>query len=674
MLGRRKEMYSVSEHYKNAINKSNPSYLTGMITFKDGSTRELTMADIAIGGPSITMQAVTQDVLEFGAAVLGQLDISIITDKSESRYKYYDGVVVLDFNIETENGVETVPLGEYIIIEAEREKLALKLSAYDNLFKFEKAFSLQIVGTPYDLMSTLATDCGCELAEDEDYYKSLPNGDLTLTVNEGSSCNTYRQAASIIAQMCGCFVQADRTGKISMKQFSSTPTFALGLSQRYKSTIADYVCTYMKLEIAGLAGAFESLSENVVSGNTMYMEDAPAWDSGTEEVLQRKADNLMSYLENIIYTPCDLLTFCDPSIDCGDLIALETADGTVNTLVTSYTWNFHAQMEIQSVGKNPFLLNNGSATTQRVIRDLEVNGSGGTPAALYTFKNTRKFKCSDKIEPLAGVTFVATKDTFVMFDATFQIDVEVPDEEYKSTFTVLDSTTNTNKTYEVPFTRDGRTNVSIQYYYNNNAMIEPYVLTLERGSHLITLHYPINAVDKDSVNRFEVRMSANSGTVSVLKDKFLGTISGQGLAGKPKWDGTITVEEAMGATYSVAEITALKDMDSSVSFGKLRRNDTSAFADRFGTVGIMTIGALGFSSEVGANRVVTNYTMNTKKASLYEFDRRYVLYDSSFSLGTDYSYTSSEITPDTIDEGRMCSVVIKTDDKANVEGVTITNG
>ena len=671
MLGRRKEMYSVSEHYKNAINKSNPSYLTGMITFKDGSTRELTMADIAIGGPSITMQAVTQDVLEFGAAVLGQLDISIITDKSESRYKYYDGVVVLDFNIETENGVETVPLGEYIIIEAEREKLALKLSAYDNLFKFEKAFSLQIVGTPFDLMSTLATDCGCELAEDEDYYKSLPNGDLTLTVNEGSSCNTYRQAASIIAQMCGCFVQADRTGKISMKQFSSTPTFALGLSQRYKSTIADYVCTYMKLEIAGLAGAFESLSENVVSGNTMYMEDAPAWDSGTEEVLQRKADNLMAYLENIIYTPCDLLTFCDPSIDCGDLIALETSDGTVNTLVTSYTWNFHAQMEIQSVGKNPFLLNNGNATTQRVIRDLEVNGSGGTPAALYTFKNTRKFKCSDKLEPLAGVTFVATKDTFVMFDATFQVDVEVDDVEHKSSFTILDSTTNTSMTYEVPYMRSGKTEVSIQYFYNNNAMIEPYILTLESGSHLITLHYPINAVDKDSVNRFEVKMSASSGSVSVLKDKFMGTISGQGLAGKPKWDGTITVEENMGAVYSIAEIKALKDFSADVTFSKPKRDDTPGFADRFGTVSIMTIGAVGFNDEFGVNRVVTNYTMNTKKASLYEFNKEYISFDDIFKLKDEYIYTSYEDLTGSINSGKMCVLVIKNDDKVDVENVEV---
>lgn len=663
-------MFSVSEHYRSAINNSNPSYLTGLITFKDGSTRELSMADIAIGGPSITMQAVTQDVLEFGAAVLGQLEISIRTNKDESRYKYYDGVVTLDFNIETAGGVEVIPLGEYTITEAEKEKSALELVAYDNMFKLDKDYSLSLVGTPYDLMTTIAGDCGCALAEDEDYYKSLPNGDLTLTINAGSSCNTYRQAAFIVAQMCGAFVQADRYGKISLRQFSTEETFSLSMSERYKSTIADYVCTYLDLEVVGLAGAFVAESTENAVGMTMHMNDAPAWDSGTEEVLQRKADNLMAYLEKIAYTPCELSMFSDPSIDCGDLISLETDNGVVKTLITSYTWTFHAPTEITSVGKNPYLLNN-SANKQRIIRDIEVNGAGGTPAALYTFKNTRKFKCSDKLEPLAGVTFVATKDTFVMFDATFQIDVEVEDVEHKSSFTILDSTTNTSKTYEVPYMRNGITEVTIQYYYGSIEFGQPYTITLESGSHLITLHYPINAVEKDSINRFEVRMSANGGTVSVAKEGFLGTISGQGLAGKPKWDGTITVEESMGATYPIAEIKALKDMSANVSFKKPRRDNTHGFAERFGTVSIMTIGALGFGDEFGVNRVVTNYTMNTGKAHLYEFNRDLVLYDGVFRISDEYEYKSSEILTDNIDRGRTCSIIIRTDDKSYVEGVVI---
>ena len=663
-------MYPISENYRNAIMKSNPSYLTGSITFADGSTRELTMADIAIGGPSITMQAVTQDVLEFGAAVLGQLDISIITDKNESRYKYYDGILVLDFNIDTDDGIETIPLGEYTITEAERDKAALKMTAYDNLFKFNKPYSLSLVGTPYDLMTTIAGDCGCELAEDEDYYKSLPNGDLTLTINAGSSCTTYRQAATIIAQMCGCFIQADRFGKISAKQFSTTETFTMSMSQRYHSTIADYVCVYVDLVVAGLGGSFRAVSENNASGMTMYMEDAPAWDSGTEDTFQKKADNLMAYLENIKYTPCELSTISDPSIDCGDFVKLETANGTVNTLITSYTWKFHAPTEISSVGKNPYLLNN-SANKQRVLRDLEVNGTGGSPAALYTFKNTRKFKCSEKLEPLAGVTFVATKDTFVMFDATFQVDVEVEEVEQKSSITVLDNN-GTSKTYEVPYKQKGYAELTIQYFYGSIEFGQPYTVSLETGSHLITLHYPINAVEKDSINRFEVRMSATSettGTVSVAKEGFLGTISGQGLAGKPKWDGTITVEEAMGTAYPVGETKALRDMSANVSFKKPRRNDTSGFADRFGTVSIITIGALGFGDEFGVNRVITNYTFETAKKAIYDYDRIKInVVDNKFVVPSTFVYESVE---QEIDSGRMTILSIDSDSYVSIEEIEV---
>lgn len=666
-------MYPVSEQYLQSVKGSYPSYLTGIITFKTGATREIQNQDIASGGASITMQAVTQDVLEFGAAVLGQLDISVITDKTESRYKYYDAIIDLDYNVDLPTGTETIPLGIWTVSEAEREGTALKMSAYDNLIKFDKAYTLSLVGTPYDLMSTLASDCGCELAEDEDYYKTLPNGNLTLTINANSSCGTYRQAASIIAQMCGCFVQANRYGKISCKQFNTVETFSLNPSQRYHSKIADYVCKYVDLVVAGLGGSFRGVAENVVEGMTMYMEDAPAWDDGTQETLQAKADNLMLHLEQIQYTPCELLVPSDPSIDCGDLIALTTDNGTVYTLITSYTWNFHGQMELFSVGTNPYLLNN-SANKQRVLRDIEVNGSGGSdPAALYTFKNTRKFKCSEKLEPLATVTFVATKDTFVMFNATFQVDVEVEDIEHKSSITVLDSN-GTSRTYEVPYKRNGYAQVTIQYYYGGVEFGNPYTVSLETGSHVITLHYPVNAVAKDSINRFEVRMSATSekmSTVSVAKEGFLGTISGQGLAGKPKWDGTINVEENIGTSYPISTIKVREDFDADVSITKLRRDDISGITERFGTASIMTISTLGFNSEVGVNRVITNYTFETSKASTYEFNRELVNYVNTFNLRPDYTYNSNEVT---IDEGKMCSLIIPTDNKTSIESVDITNG
>lgn len=649
-------MFPISEHYRNAINNSNPSYLTGTITFKDGSTKDISMADISTSGElSITMQAVTQDVLEFGAAVLGQLDISIITDKNESRYKYYDGIIELYFNIETDVGVETIPLGIWIIAEAERDKTALKLSAYDNLFKMDKAYTLSLVGTPYDIMTTLVSDCGCELAEDEDYYKSLPNGELTLTINSGSSCSTYRQAVSIVAQMCGVFAQADRYGKITLKQFSTTETSELTMSQRYGSTIADYVCVYVDLVVTGLGGSFGSVSETIESGMTMYIDDAPAWDEGTKETLQTKADNLMAHLENIQYTPSEVSIISDPSIDCGDFITLYTDNETVNTLITSYTWKFHAPTELQSVGKNPYLLSN-NADKQRVLRSIELSGGagGGSPEVLYTFKNTRKFKCTDRLELLAGVTFIAAKDTFAMFDATFQIDVEVNDVTYTSSITVLNSD-GTSTVYEVPYTRNGYINVTIQYYYNSAEFGIPYTLTLEKGSHVVTLHYPINAIAKDSINRFAVHLSADGGIVSVAKEGFLGTISGQGLAGKPKWDGTITIEENMGMTYPLVEINGI-GFNADVTLTKPDQDRISGITEQFGTVSIMTIDTLEITDNLRVGEITTNYIMNTDNKLDYTYDSNSVQTNEGyFTLVNTDIIQGREIS---VDEGRACSVKI----------------
>ena len=663
-------MYSTSEYYRAAINKPSPSYLTGTITFKDGSSREFQNSEIALGGASITMQAVTEDVLEFGASVLGQLDISITTDKSESRYKYYDASIDLQFHIDTEIGLETMPLGQWTITEAEREKTALKLTAYDNLFKLDKRLETSFVDLPYVIMKQIAEDCGCELSEDEDFYRSLPNGNDTLTITENSSCSTYRQAAAVVAQMCGCFVQADRNGKISLRQFATTPTFTLSMAERYSSSISDFVCKYVQLEIVSLSGTFVSITEEDATGMTMYIEDAPAWDDGTEEVLQRKADSLMAYLETIQYTPSELVAFSDPSIDCGDLITLETENGIVNTLVTSYTWKFHGQMEIQSVGKNPYLIST-SAETQRKIRDLEVNGStgGGVTSALYTFKNAQRFKCTDRLEVLGQVTFAATKDTFVMFNGTMQVDVEVPDEKHTTTFTMLDSEGN-SKTYEIPYNRAGKATITIQYYYNAVEYGRPYVATLETGSHIISLNYPISSVAEDSIGRFEVRISADSGSVIVAKERFLGTISGQGLAGKIRWDGTITVREVVGVVgrepFTVAKVS------DSVNFAKITREyGASELSEKFRTVRLQPFSVIGIDASVGIAKIITNYTFETAKRALYNFNRDIVYSGESFYLKTDYEYES---TTHAIDSGTLCSAVIKTSNKQSVESVEIISG
>ena len=97
----------------------------------------------------------------------------------------------------------------------------------------------------------------------------------------------------------------------------------------------------------------------------MTIDDAPAWDYGTQESLMERTTELFTYLHGIVYTPCDLDMPSDATFDCGDMIALSVSGGdTINTIITEIEWKFHKGMKITSDGANPFIdesiLDNGS--------------------------------------------------------------------------------------------------------------------------------------------------------------------------------------------------------------------------------------------------------------------------------------------------------------------------
>lgn len=663
-------MYATSESYRNAEKGYYPSYLTGTIQFSDNTTIEISDSDISTGGVEITMQAATQDILEFGPAVVGQLDLSLRTSKYDSRYRYYNAVITLNYNIELPDGVEVIPLGIWTVSEADRKGTTLKLSAYDNLIKLDKAFNVSVTGQPFDIMSQIAQECECELAEDENYYKTLPNNEELIGIMTGGACSTYRQAATAIAQLCGCFVQADRFGKISMKQFSTTPTFSLTASQRYECVLADYLCRYVELVVTSVQGTFQSISQVVESGTTLTMNDALAWDDGLPETLQRRTDALMLLLDQIQYTPGELSIPSDPSIDCGDYIAIETETGTVNTLVTSYTWKYHAPMELESVGKNPRLFSTNSSK-QQMLKEVEQKSM----ANLYAFKNIKRFDCTSELEPFVQVTFVSTKETFALFSGTFQVDVEVDDVEYTSKLILTKTDEETGETiteeHNIPFTRAGHVDLHIQYQYNGVEFGPKYIHTLEKGSHIITLHYPIQGIEGDSIGRFAIYMSVEGGNAHIKKEMFMGTISGQGLAGNPKWDGTINFTEIL-PYYNIEDLSlTMTNINDELAVSKSTNIRKSDISQRIGAhrLADLTLPIIGFTESIGFSEVVTNYTVEGAKAENYDFNSEYVTFENGFALRTLYEYSSVE---ETIDTGKMCSIMIKTDDKANVESVVIS--
>lgn len=678
-------MFATSDRYKEVIRDTSEQYLMGIIKASDGTVIEINDAVVSSGSVSITKQSITGQELSFGGAIMGELDISIRTDVS--RYLLYEAQIDLWCRIVVDGESEYVPMGIWVIAEAERDKKALKMIAYDTLIRFNKKYDLALEGTPYQLMNAFAMECGCELAEGEEYYMSLTNGDQYITINQDAGCANFRDAASIVAQMCGCFIQSDRYGRISMQQFHTEPDFGLTKKQRYSSTISDFECHYIEMEIVGQAGTFVSINEEFDVGMKMLIEDAPAWDYGLEEILQQKTDNLRLLLEQIYYTPCEVSIPSDPSIDCGDMVTLFTDEGDVNSLITSYTWQYRGTMELTSSGVNPYLQTSDAASS-RQLRNLKQD-IDAAKVIYYPFMNAARVNLGKTAQKVASVVFTTVDDTSVVFQGTFQVNVVVPDIETEQTLSIpvptienaeeviIDATAGTKTTnytfgekiLEFPIKTQKRdfANLNIYYSYDNVRQRIDYISSLNSGGHVISLFYPVNKIDSNTTHTFEIWMSLDNGEATIGDGMFIGAVSGQGLAATSQWNGQLEVEdfiETFGVKRNFMETREMVDVGP--VFNQNFNNRATTFHTHFARLDVRkTIGIRTITEHIGDNHIDLIVKQQTVKFNIA--DNKYIeVVDSDTKLRTLYLFEGEAIE---IDEGNAVSAHVRTDDLKTVESV-----
>ena len=353
--------------------------------------------------------------------------------------------------------------------------------------------------------------------------------------------------------------------------------------QRYSSTISDFECHYIELEIYGLDSTFVSTSEGSESGMTMLIEDAPAWDYGLPEILQQRVENLRSLLEQLYYTPCEVSIPSDPSIDCGDMVMLYTDADSVNSLITSYTWQYRGVMELTSSGVNPYL-QTSDTERDRQLRNLK----GEIDAAkviYYPFMNAGRSVFDVEAQRVASVVFTTVADTSVVFQGTVQIDVEIPDIEETQTVTLTIPATEQGEaqTIDVPMTinRRGSGNITIYYIYDTVKQRVTYTDTVGSGGHVISLFYPVNRIEGDTTHTFEVWMSIDNGRAVIREGMFTGAVSGQGLAAISQWNGQLELKDYVENAQRIIPFREARPMEDDVSIDSNTLHNSSTFAEHF---------------------------------------------------------------------------------------------
>lgn len=689
-------MLNVSSEYLAAIRAlSQTDKLTGTIKFSDGAEQPLTEANFGEGSVSIERQCCSGEDLEFGAAILGQFKFSLRTE--ESRYVFYDAKITPTYSLKLANGSwYDIPLGVFTVAEADRKGSVVAMTAYDNLVALNKDYGGAVLyGKAFDIMTAICETCGVQLAQTEDELDEYPNGTELIQIDETTGCQTYRDCARVLAQMMGSFVVADNTGAIALRRFAKEPCTTLAKSNRQNTTISDYVCHYSGLVINAAGKKLTSYDVDIETGLELSIEDAPAWDYGMEETLQARCDTLLAELSQIYYTPTKMTIFGDPSIECGDMLTLETDDGEVNTLVTGYTWRFRGKMEVESAGSNPYLKSKKTQKT-KVIRDLEKQTEENR-LIFYSFTNQSPV-VAESADPqlVSQVTFVTTKQTSAMFmaqlplvvDCEDSVNIETTTNTTEQAVTVKDSTgaaasimdasgkpltlsVTVTDTDTVKTVTHGYVDVQIEYYIEGTLVDYELIQRLHAGGHILSLFYAFDSLDGDANFLWQVKIKVvdGNGTVTVPKRGLRATITGQGMAGTEVWDGTLTFDEAipplsMESRMTLVPVTEEYNINTQIPKASNFEERVSAFTMQ----SRMTV--VGFSAELDVNPTWERETISAAELTDWTYNDRFVeSVDGKVKLRTAWQYESKE---QRIDSGRMTVVKAVTNDLASVEEVSVS--
>lgn len=683
-------MYSVSDKYLSAIRaRTRTDSLTGVISLRDGTKINISNQNIESGSVSIERSCITGEELTFGEVILSELRIGVRTDLS--RYLFYNGWISLTYGLLLEDETwEEIPLGLFLIGEAERKNDVISIIGYDNLIEFDDDYTGEVLyGTPYDILTIIGDKFGMGLSNPKYQMNNFPNGEEVIQIDETSGCRTYRDCIKLVCQMIGCFAVSNRNNRLEVIPFGKTSVETISLSERFETTASDFEVNYVGLTIQSTKKDWTAYTSSEETGLEMTIQDAPAWDYGTDETLQARTDTLMAELAKIRYTPCSLTMVADPRFDCGDMVTIPLKDGTeIKSIITKISWQYMGKMSIESIGRNP-LLYGMKPKKASSIRKLE-SQTEENKLIFYSFTNEEAVTAYGADEKqISQVFFVTTKATSAMFIAQLPLTVEAED-------TVTDSKTQTEKTVTVKTTSGasatlqdpdgnavtltvldtdtirtverGYVDIQVEYYLQGELVDYEAVQRLPAGKHLLGLFYTFESLAGNANYQWQVKLKiiGGKGTATVPKRGFRATITGQGMAGIGAWDGTITADESASFTITrrenyyltgIAE-TVEANTDYPVNGGTIEEV-TSGFTIRKPAV---TLTGLEFRVSVGE-------TILQNSVSDWEYNQRYVTQDGSNTvLQNTWTYESSE---QTIDSGRMSVVKGITNDLSSVEEVTV---
>lgn len=556
-------MYPVSEAFLQAVQENTRKYYwTGRIVTKTGAVHEFGNENIVKGSGYISSQCCGSAEIEIGTVYAAEMGITLFSEID--RYTLEDAKVELFYHLRVgDGGFEKVPMGIFEVSEANRTLHCLEIKAYDYMLRFEKSFNgFETVGNAYAFLALCCKACDVELAHTQAEIEAMPNGSEMLSVYTENDIETYRDVLFYVGQVLGGFFCMNRMGKLELRKYGNQQVMTVSDKQRFSSSFSDFITRYTAISSTNIkTQTAEYYALEPDDGLTMNLGVNPLLQFGLEETRKALLENILTDLSVIRYVPFDSDTIGNPALDLGDVLVFSGghADESQMACVTGFQIKINGKHSLKCVGKNPRLAQAKSKNDKNIsglLNQIEAGKIG-----IHTFTNASAYSVGGTDTKIISIEFAAAEETHVQFFAMVLVDVAADREEQTGTASgtivvpvpsvsedgaeaAMDVSVEAELPVRISF--DGKAAASVKYEFNDEEiLIHHPAETWGSGKHVLPLYYPIENLIPNYTNTFNVYLRMESGTAQIETGGCIASISGQGMAAAPAWDGKITLEETI---------------------------------------------------------------------------------------------------------------------------------
>lgn len=556
-------MYPVSEAYRKAVNQNTRTDRIQIeMLRKDLSAHcVLTDAEVESGTLVVSKRCVNHDYFEFGAAYAGELQFQSRSEKISylSLVGWYARVT---YQLRLADDTwESVPVGVYRVTECSYAKDLCKITAYDCLvlLDWEVPYLATSGNSPYQMLSmSLDIVTNVEilygltipqvtLGNSKAEIEALPNGTIPLPTTD--QIQTPRECISAVAELLGCYVEADRVtpNQIRLRRFrpeTVSQTIAPSVRFQYDINIdwdrpRDVSAQIAYRDDGSKRSGFTYTAKGsgtfaLTGGYRMLLENKILQQLG-ETNAKKIVDNLAAELSRINqteYLPISFSFFGDPALDVGDMVTC-IYNGTQHPMLAGATvWNYRNAEQVTAVGGNKTTdISQSKSGLKNETKSTGTEDSSAAGMQYYPYTNTDRIVISDGGEAdIAAIRALSYRATTVVFLAEVRLQVATTESTVNGVYTCTDGSI--EAAYCI-----GKTEIG---------SIRPQ-WTLQDGVHTIHLFHSFRMTGYDAID-FRVKLLASGCTVTIQPQFVQALLEGSYLAGQEAWDGLLQVADKVGIT------------------------------------------------------------------------------------------------------------------------------